>query len=362
MAKACPKCNRPNADQALKCVYCAAPFADAPPPAAAEPKAPGQGAPAAKRPAPAAARPEPPESFLVVQSPVENFEPSHLLTYCRLTGFDRYLAGQRLKSAAPWTVRAFREIEPAQAFLSQLAGLGLDAYLLKQSGIRKLEGKLNVHGLKSGEGGVVLLTEEGQEIPVKEQELFLIVRGRIERKPVREDEEENPVEVSLGGVIVGVAEPEENPDDPLVRLKQQARLIKLKRKQRPPQFYRRQSAEVMDLYLSTSHVGVRVIENEMDYSGLGERKQNAALLNFTAIFRELTARAPQAVVDDHFNRISYTVEEVAEKDKTRRLLEEIGVTSGARKLSDNEAAFTDYSTRIYLHHLRRAQLKKTAAP
>jgi hypothetical protein len=354
MAKACPKCQRPNADPAAKCIYCGALFPAVPAP-------PALGARLTPAVHPISKKPEPPESFLVIQSPSPELEPKSLKAYCQLTGFDRYLAKQRFKSPAPWVVRVFKEIEPAQHFLSELAGLGLDVYLLKQSGIRKLENKLAVKGARFGPDGIIFSVAGGQETAVRYAELFLIVRGRIELSPEREDQEENPTEVSLGGLIVGAAgEEEEDPEDPLVRLKQQARKIKVKPKPRHQRMsFRRQANEVMDIYLSTSRVGIRVIENEMDYSGLAERKRTSALLNFNLIFRELCDHAPEVKVDENFKKIGYVLEEVKEKDAVRSQLQELGLSSSAKILYDNRAFFTDYSSRLYLHYLRLAQKSKT---
>jgi len=299
---------------------------------------------------------------MVVQSPVEGTDPKWLRPFCELTGFDPFLAKQRFKSLVPWVVRVFKDLDPAQQFLARLVQLGLDAYLLKQSGISKLEGKLKVKGLRFQENGITFFTAAGEEVVVRYADLFLIVRGRIQVQPEREDTEENPVEVSLGGLIVGApGETEENPEDPLVKLKQRARQIKVRPQERHQRmFYRGQESLILDLYLKSSHVGIRVMETEFDFSGMGERKLASAMLNFNAIFRDLVEHAPEVVVDDHFNRISYVMEEVQEKDHVRSQLKEIGVSSSARKLYDNKAFFTDYSSRIYLHHLRQAKLAKPA--
>jgi len=301
---------------------------------------------------------------MVILSPVAETDPKWLRPFCALVGLDRFLGKQRFKSPAPWVVRVFPEQEPAQQFVRELTALGLDAYLLKQSGLRKLEGKLEVKSLRPREDGIIFLTEAGAEVAVRYAELFLIVRGRIQVQPEREDVEEEPVEVNLGGLIVGApGEAEENAEDPLVRIKRQARRIKVQPQERHLRMaFRRQDAEVMDLYLTTSRVGVRVIENEFDFTGLGERTVPSALLNFVAVYRDLLEHAPQAKSDEFFKRISYVLEEGEQKDTMRKQLQDLGLSSSAKKLYDNKAFFTDYSTRLYLHHLRLAQLAKGPAP
>jgi hypothetical protein len=299
---------------------------------------------------------------MVILSPVANLNPKLLRPFCELVGLDRYLGKQRFKSPAPWVVRVFPEQEAAQQFVHELEALGLDAYLLKQSGLKKLESKLEVRGLRPREDGWSFLTAAAEEVPVRYAELFLIVRGRIQVQPEREDTEEEPVEVSLGGLIVGApGEAEEKAEDPLVRLKRQARRIKVHPQVRHLRMtFRRQEAEVMDLYLTTSRVGVRVIENEFDFTGLGDRKVPSALLNFITVYRDLLERAPQALHDQHFKQISYVLEEGEQKDMVRSQLQGLELSSSAKKLYDNKAFFSDYSSRIYLHHLRQAQRAKTA--
>lgn len=359
MAKSCPKCGRPNAEQARKCIYCNTAFPElSRAPEKAESKAPS--APAPAKPQPAAR----PEAFQVVMSPVKTVDPDWLPPFCKLTGFDPHLAQQRFKSPAPWVVRVFSELAPAQEFVTRITQMGLDAYLLKQSGVAKLQDKLTVKGLRFQEEGIWFYTETGAEVAVRYADLFLIVRGRIQIQPEREDTEENPVEVSVGGLLVGApGEGEENPDDPLVKLKQQLRRLKIRPQARHQRmFYRGAESLIMDIYLKTSAVGIRVMESEFDFSGMGERKQASAMLNFNTVFRDLVAHAPGVVVDENFNRISYVMTEAKEPDRVRsRLQEEIGISSNARKLYDNKAFFTDYSSRIYLHHLRAARLAKTAA-
>jgi hypothetical protein len=300
---------------------------------------------------------------MVVLSPMEKIEPKWLRPFCELIGLDPYLAKQRCKSPAPWVVRVFQEQEPAQQFVGELTALGLDAYLLKRSGLKKLESKLEVKSLRPREDGIAFLTGAGEEVAVRYAELFLIVRGRIQVQPEREDTEENPVEVNLGGLIVGApGEEEKKSGDPLVRLKRQARRIKFQPQERHLRMaFRRQEAEVMDLYLSTSRVGIRVIENEFDFAGLGERTVPSALLNFITVFRDLLEHAPQTKSDEYFKRISYVLEEGEQKDNVRSQLQDPGLSSSAKKLYDNKAFFTDYSSRIYLHYLRQAQTAKSSA-
>ncbi len=350
MAKECPRCHRPNSDQAAKCVYCSAALTSA------------ETFGARLTPAAKPKSPEPPEAFLVILSPVAKTDPKWLRPFCELTGLDPYLAKQRCKSPVPWVVRVFPEQEPAQQFLGELTALGLEAYLLKQSGLRKLESKLEVRSLGPREDGWSFGTAAGDEVVVRYAELFLIVRGRIQVQPEREDTAEQPVEVNLGGLIVGApGEEEEKPEDPLVRLKRQARRIKVHPKERHLRMaFRRHEAEVMDLYLQTSRVGIRLIENEFDFSGLGQRKVPSALLNFLTVYRDLLEHAPQALHDEYFKRISYVLEEGGGKDEMRTQLQDLGLSSSAKKLYDNKAFFTDYSSRIYLHYLRQAQKEKNS--
>lgn len=344
MAIQCPKCKRPNSDTAPRCIYCGQTFSGAAAPAkVAKPKE----------------KPPRSESYLVIVSPVNEINQELVSGLNRLVGWDNYLIKQRLRSTSPWIIRNFLEAEKAQIFLQELSSIGIDCYLVKQSGLDKLEEKLSPKGLRISEEGITFIFEGDEEFSFKYADLLLVVRGRIKPDQVKKSEGGDSERVSLGVLFAGdrFARESEVANDPLEGLKERLGRIKVKRgivTSRPPSLM--YEAQVMDIYLKTSHRGIRVIENEFDFSGMGDMRTDSSLLNFNLMLKTLLERAPEAYFDDDYKKSAYTMKP-SEEGETRRLdlLPKSGGRGAAKKLYSSRDSFTDYSNRIYLHYLRQSK-------
>ena len=336
MARECEKCGRPNNERAPHCIYCGAPFR----PVAAQPAADRE--PAKK-----------PEIFLIVVSPGQELDGERLQALGREFNLDPYTAVQKLKSPAPWVARTYPEPAAAQELVRRLQGLGLDAYILKQSGIETVSAHVQAKGLRQiGPEAIVFFDGEDRELPVAYADLFLIVRGRIQERPELENDlEEGAQPVRMGRLVMGAEKAGEKKG--VIR----ETLEGIKIKPRPGLMrwvFRGQAVEIMDLYLQSATRAVRVVESEFDYRGLGESMSPSGLLNFYLILAALTRGAPDCPIDVAFNAVGYTMRETPKEDSVRdQLNANLGLSENAKKLFDNRAHFDNFSARVFLHHLRR---------
>jgi hypothetical protein len=346
MAVSCPKCNRPNSDEAPKCIYC------------------GESLPkdsALKRPSEKEKAPDTAESYLVIVSPVEEIKKEWVDGLGKLTGWDKYLARQRLKSSSPWIIRVFLDLASAQKFIQGMTTAGLDSYMIKQSGLLKLDDKLNSTGMRIEEDKIVFVFEAGKEFPSSYNDIFLVVRGRIKPEKETGGSGEDSGMVSLGSIFAGdrMMGDADTGDDPLARLKDQIGRIKVKRKLTTKTSSTiTPEVQVMDIYTSKSYIGIRVIEDEFDFSGFGDKCTDSSILNFNNLLKHLTEKSPDAVLDDDFKKTSYTVkpsEESAPRIAGLMGMERGGQGEAARKLHSSKGVFSDYSSRMYLHYLRKSK-------
>ncbi len=354
MAKNCPKCERPNNERAKRCIYCGGLFEDAFSPApekTAQPQKAGEAATLKRK---------PPEAFLVVVSPSQATDAATIEAFAGEMNADPYTARQRLIRPAPWIARSYYEQAEAGAMVKRLEAMGVDSYLIKRSGLDRLEDRTAARGVREiGEEKLILLDQDGELIEVPYSDVFLIVRGRIREQAERDgDMEEETPAVSLGKMMMGPEDPNAEPSalrETVSRfsVRPRAGLIRW--------VMPGQSAEMVDLYRKSTPRSIRVVETEFDYSGLGTDMLPSGLLNFNRIVNAVIEKAPGVILDKSFNVVGYTLRETPKEDKVKdELAMALGVTEGQKKIFDNRGFFDEHSAMIYLYYLRAAGKAKAA--
>lgn len=370
MAIPCPKCTRPNNNHAPRCIYCGSVFPEyGAAPTKPEPRDGGEGrangqpdaGAADAEPKKPAKSPAPPlEFFLVVISPRQEISPPALAGFMAEFSLDEYTARQKLKQPAPWQARQYQDQESAQALLRKLLTLGLDAYLVKHSGIERLANRIQVMGLSSaGDEMAVFQDQDGAAVPLRYDDIFLIVRGRIREQPERDESiAEGTKPVRLGEMMVG----EKKGDGEKGVIRKTIEAIEIR--PRPGLLrwtLKGHSIEVVDLYRKSSPRALRMVESEFDYRGLGDAMSPSGLLNYTAILNNIIERAGDVPVDKTFYSVGYAVRELPRENKIRSELETaMGTSNSIKKFYDNRAVFDDFSAMIYLHHLRKSKTAEKA--
>jgi len=369
MAKACPKCARPNNERAQRCIYCGVAMPVEPSPPAKAQQAP-PGPKTAESPGSATPSPAPslekrralPEAFLTVVSPSQRPDPSAAAAFGRLLDLDRYTASQKLRHPAAWVARVYPEAGPAQELAAAMNKVGVEAYVVKQTGIDKVSDRVQAMGLVGmDDEKIVLADAQGRQVAIRFDDVFLIVKGRIKQRARREEDvEEDSYTVNVGKLAV----PQDiDPGADKSAMRQAVERLAWKpRSTKIRWIMRATTSEVMDIYRKSSPRPIRIMESEFDYSGLGELMTPSGLMNYNMLFKTITKNAENANIDTTWNTVGHSMGETMKEDKVRSELQAaLGVSEGEKKLYDNQAFFDDFSARMYLHYLRENSKKKKSS-
>jgi len=336
MAVRCPKCSRPNSPQAKKCIYCGA---ELPTPAPAQ--KPSAEKPLPKKPAKKEKKPSGYEQFYLIISPLEaSLSLEQKKKLARALGWDEYSVQVRFQSRYPWVLKIFDDARSAQALASTLQALDVDAYLLKKTGLRKLGNKLLARYGKLEAEGILFTLENREEKLARFDEMMVLVRGKV------------PLDRELLAKFL--------PADSEQLLKvsgsrfEQIISWRKRRKERKNISSGRKGMRVnfliFDLYLKDL-TALRILETEFDYTGIIKEEITSQTLKMEKFLSLVKEKAPALVVDDSFSRAGYFY--------PSQKREELGMAGLLipESPTDPLKEFNDYSSRIFLHYLRKARLK-----
>ncbi len=340
MAKQCLKCQRPNSDAATRCMYCGSDLPVAPVSARQKKEAPS-----------AQTREKKAESYLTMISPSQKILEDKTSALMKILMLDAYTARQKLKTPAPWVGKSFADPVPAQNMVQNLNSIGVDSYLVKQSGIDRISSRIAVTGLSDlGEEQAVFTDGAGKKTPLFYKDIFIIVCGSIKEQAEREDSiEDETSPVNIGKMIVN----NEDGAEKNAFLETIGSISVKPRRSRVRMVLSSQRIEIMDIYRHNSPQSVRVVESEFDYSGLGDDMRPSGLLNFNAILNHILKKANNPKQDKTFNIVgqSMCITPKHDKEKTQ-LTDKLGISESPKKIYDNRSIFDEHSARVYLQALR----------
>lgn len=339
----CPNCQRPNAPEANKCIYCGSeiPTANLAPPqeqptetreTRLEKEFPGETL----------------QRLFLILSP-HSPEPSQsaIEGLARLMGWDTYSARLRLKNPAPGILKAFDQIPEAQNFCQQLINLGIDAYLMKESGLKQVGEKQIALSAELKEEQIIFQFENQSPKDLSFKDCFLLVRGRVRL--------EGELGKKLGKSQIPDLQPER--DKLLDRLIQRRRKKKIARLE-IGSLIRAEATEVelFDLYSQPDHQAIQVIESLFDFSSIFGAEFQARLLGMAKLIDLLKSKCPNLIRNENFNQVGYTYREKQVERKTIWLPRNSKARS-REKLHNPYELFREYSGIIYLHYLRKSRQK-----
>jgi len=347
MAVRCQKCGRPNSEQSARCIYCGAVLG--------EDKSELRGEEFIRLKDEGGRRVKVDrERFLVVVSPVEGGLSEEVIKGLRrLLGWDRYTVLVKFRGGAPWVLRRCEEASEVRELIEGLKDLGLDGYLVKESGLERLEQKLVAVSGAVDEERIVFDLEDGRRREMRYEDLFVLVRGRI------------GLEGELKKRVARFKIPEALIDKDSVFERYMQRMSEKKRSKLSVgdliSGEVRSEVELFDLYPRPvlgkkefeEHIGVRVIESEFDFSSIFGGSFQPRLLGITRLREFLKERANFLIVDENFIVMRYAYSEKPVSGGLPMPLS-LGLRKRAQeKLHSMQALFNEYSSLLYLHHLRR---------
>lgn len=163
--RACPRCQRPDASERARCLYCGAEL-----PAAAR-----EAGPASLPPLAAQERPPLHRTYLVLDASVATAEA--LASALELSAWE---AAQRVLRGGLQLLRVAAEAEASQE-AGRLAALGLGVLLLPEEEVRRAEEPVLLSAGRL-EGETLLAQAPDGEVRLERGELLLVVRGPIRRE------------------------------------------------------------------------------------------------------------------------------------------------------------------------------------
>jgi len=341
MAANCPKCGRLNSEQTGKCIYCGAEL----------PKTPKEVGLAEKERSVHPGDEKPPgavskERIFLVLSPVTG-RPSDSMAraLAEVMNWDVYSAKLKLRNPAPFILAAGDDARKVQDLVQRLGEIGIDSYLIKESGLSRLEKKQVARSVLTEESGLVFRLEDRSQRVINLSDLFLLVRGRIRLS--------GGMEKKVGNFDLSAMD--------LDREKIFDLMVKRRRDRKKSKIEfgsltageTGTEVELFDLYGKNDHTAVRVIESEFDFSGLFGPGFQARLLGLKKMVDLLREKSAGLIVDESFNRIGYTYREKPVDQKRSLSLVREGRTKSREKLHSSQALFTGHSSLIYLHYLRQ---------
>jgi hypothetical protein len=268
----------------------------------------------------------------------------------RLVGWDEYMSRIKLRSQVPWVLSGFDDDHRVQEMIRELAGAGIDSYLVKESGLARLEKKSIALSASADDSGIRFQLSDDTERSLQFPDLFLLVRGRVRLAGDllnKQGKVELPkMEIDEGNVF-----------NLLVKSRRDRARRKLSIGDLQKGEYGTE-VELFDLYTQKDFIAVRVIESEFDFTGLFGAGYKGQLLGMRKLTDWLCAKAPQLAVDESFTRVAYTYREKPVDKPASSRLPSPGPAKSREKLHSSQAMFTSHSGLIYLDYIRQ----KRAAP
>jgi hypothetical protein len=204
---------------------------------------------------------------------------------------DRDVADARLLLAGdiPRVITHYQSADAAESTADRLRELGLAAVACRHSQLYDPAHSLRAHAIELGEGGVCFRDKAGEERRMGTEEAFLLVMGKT-RTPGEEGEAKTrrklnlPAMILTGGIPIWSTVREQEKGS-------SARTACFVR------IYDRQSWRT----------GVEVLQDDVDYSCLGEEKAFSPLANFNSLMTKLRAAFPRAAIDERLARHPETI-------------------------------------------------------
>lgn len=240
----------------------------------------------------------------------------------KLMGWDKFITAQRLKAEYPWIAKRFAEGKSAATLSKELIAFGIKSYVISEQIMENAPEKHKVTKLWLTNDGILFKDASRASLEVKLGNVFLAVKGIVRRKHIKESKE------------VSILTKRYDKDDKKVD---------------------KWKGQVMDIYFINVDKAVRLIDGEVDFSGLKDEMSPSSSINMTFVLDRLLGDPPCAEVDETFKKHAAVLSRSASGEgvMSDALSKGKGKSQSTEKL-DNLAQFDEHSALMYVHTMRAA--------
>ncbi len=185
-----------------------------------------------------------------------------------------------LAGEIPKIIAHYSSVETAESVMKKLQDLGLAVIALKDSELHQSSQSFKVHTLEFGGGEVLFRDRNGHEKRIDENNVFLILEGRIQ-SIMKVGTVKTTTKLSLTGTLLMGGIP--------IRRKVEEKTIT-------------QSSQIEYFIRVYERISldscIEMLRNHMDYSFLGAQRAATSAINFGTVVQKLRETFPQAIFDN----------------------------------------------------------------
>jgi hypothetical protein len=198
--------------------------------------------------------------------------------------------GLLLAGKTPKIVAHFQAVSDAQNAARELIALGLVAFIIEDSELRRPFSSFTAHGLRLGKGEVAFSNKAGELNTIKVADVFIVLKGIIQ-SAVEKETTQTRMKLNLTATLLTGGLP-----------------IWRKVKENTTEISS-QSEGFIRLYNRASpDAGVEIRQQDFDYSFLGDKLAASSTINFRSLVSIIRDVFPCAVFDDSLTTSLHDIE------------------------------------------------------
>ncbi|MBN1367747.1 MAG: hypothetical protein JW967_07460 [Dehalococcoidales bacterium] len=222
----------------------------------------------------------------IAVAPVDNLEDSLISRVAVILGKDLYGTRLLLASKIPKVIAHYETREKAEAIARSFSELGLKPVVFADSELRRYSETYRPYSAELNRGEIIFSDHNDNKTVLKPEDAFLILKGIIHTsREMVTDTKKIKVDVPLTVMTGGI---------PIVRKVKDTKTTVLNREEYFIRIYKRDTAD--------SHI--EILQNDFDYSCLGEKMSLSSLSNFNLLLTRIIAIFPDMIFDDRLTKYS----------------------------------------------------------
>ena len=341
----CPKCNRGNGENRLKCIYCGNPLPQA------------EVLVDASQAAPKLVKRAGSSHYLMLLLPKEDgtdyppslLTPSHVALLAKRLKTDRYHLNQWTKIRAPKILKIFPKKEEAEFLTAQINKMGFRVYLIANEKLNGFGYSFRAYGAQLN-SGFHFIGKDNDRLVLDPQKVFFMSKGRVKVQKEPELKKKKSKD-RMDGLIAGSGvsatsalrkKASQSVSAAIALAKHEGERVLSEGSE--SQFVDTTDYLIFDLFCNDGQTPpLRVKSSEFDFTCMGKNTSPSSLINFVNLIEIFQKQCPNLVVDESFNKVPpiFTDEQSASLfDPT---LEYFSKPKSVGSYHNNERQFDQYS-------------------